>query len=140
MKEERLMILEMVKEGTISADEAAKLLRTVGNESEEKILEDKFDAFYTNVDSFAKDLKRRAESAYYKAEPKIKVATKKTLEKTVDLMQDVSEKLKGTVNKLEEELEDLGEKIEETCEKAEEKIEDVADEVEEMINDLKKDL
>lgn len=139
MKEERLMILEMVKEGKISADEAAKLLKTVSNEAsnEEKVLEDKFEAFYSNVDSFAKDLKRRAENAYHKAEPKIKVATKKTLEKTVDLMQDVSEKLKGTVNKLEDELEEM---VENTSEKVEEVIENVTDEVEEMINDLKKDL
>jgi len=128
MKEERLMILEMLKEGKISAEEAAKLLKTVGDSPsrEERALEDKFETFYMNVDSFAKDLKKRAETAYYKAEPKIKVATKKTLEKTVDLMQDVSEKLKATVNKLEDE--------------AEEKIDTLAEEAIEIVEELKKDL
>lgn len=127
MKEERLMVLEMLKEGKINVDEAEKLLKTVGVVSkEEKDLEDKFTAFYSNVDSFAKDLKRRAEIAYTKAEPKVKIATKKTLEKTVTLMQDVSEKLKNAANKIEDEA---IEKIEETTEKVKDIVEEVKKEL-----------
>ena len=138
MKEERLMVLEMLKEGKISVDEASQLLKTVGEvaSKEEKELEDKFTAFYSNVDSFAKDLKRRAEVAYYKTEPKVKMATKKTLEKTVTLMQDVSEKLKSAASKIEDDLE---EKVEAATEKVEETISETTEKVKEMVHELKKD-
>ena len=115
LKEERIMILEMVRENKISADDATKLLNSLGDggksttshhfDSEE--IEEKFNKFYNNVDAFAKDLKGRLGEAYKKAEPKVKTATKKVMEKTADVMEDLSKSINDGAKKVHKYTDDV---------------------------------
>ena len=106
LKEERIMILEMVKENKISTEDATKLLSSLQGEKlvnfDNEELEEKFSKFYSSVDSFAKDLKTRLDKAYKDAEPKVKNATKKVMEKTANVMGDLSTSLNESVKKMEE--------------------------------------
>lgn len=122
LKEERIMILEMVRENKITADEATKLLNSLsesvaststaiisGFDSEE--LEEKFDKFYGSVQTFANDLKGRLGDAYKKAEPHVKSTTKKVMEKTATVMEDLSKTIHDGAKKVQDlsdvELEDV---------------------------------
>ena len=122
LKEERMMILEMVKDGKISADDAVKLLEGMqpsgrpknnfSNYDNEEI-EEKFNKFYQNVDGFAKDLKSKLDGAYRDVEPKIKSTTKKIMEKTACAMEDLSKSISDSARKMEEKMEEKWEKFEE---------------------------
>lgn len=123
LKEERIMILEMVRENKITADEATKLLNALAEnastssiptfDSEE--LEEKFDKFYGSVKVFTDDLKERLECAYKKAEPHVKATTKKVMEKTAEVMEDLSKTIHDSAKKVQDlsevELEDISDDI-----------------------------
>ena len=112
-KDERIMILEMVREGKVSADEATQLLnalcenRPSYSHFDSEDLEDKFNKFYQTVDCFAKDLKVKLEGAYKKAEPKVKTATKKVMEKTAVVMEDLSKSINEGAKKVHEYTEEV---------------------------------
>ena len=125
LREERIMILEMVREGKISTEDATKLLNSIGagsgtKEVDQEEIEEKFNRFYNSVDSFAKDLKDRFGKVYKDAEPKVKDVTKKAMVKTASLMEELSEKISESVSKLEETAEELREEADELLDEEDE--------------------
>ena len=106
MKDERLMILEMVKEGKISPDDATKLLNSLqGCKVEDSIefdVEEKFNKFCNSMEVFAKDMKDKLGHAFKEAEPTVKKATKKAMEKTICVLDDVSKSLNESVKNMDQ--------------------------------------
>ena len=105
MKDERIKVLEMVEQGKINVDEAAKLLEAlkatedVDNSSD---FQEKINAFSQNVESFAKDVGDKMGTAFKGMEPKIRKATKVVVEKTANLVDDISKALNESLKNLEE--------------------------------------
>ncbi|MCL1936449.1 MAG: hypothetical protein FWF57_08790 [Defluviitaleaceae bacterium] len=127
LKEERIMILEMVKENKIGPDDGVKLLNSL-NESKGAFyssdsIEEKFSKFHSSIDSFAKEVKSKIDSAYHSAEPKVKDATKKVVEKTANMVEELSKKLNEGVKKLEETEEKIEDKTETTIVRIKEAVE-----------------
>ncbi|MCL1995992.1 MAG: hypothetical protein FWG63_07295 [Defluviitaleaceae bacterium] len=125
LKEERLMVLEMLREEKIDADDAIKLLDSLqsgkgksyedfDNENAED-LERKFDKFYASVDTFAKDLKQKLDKAYKETEPKFKKATKVAMEKTAVAIENLSKTLNESAKKMDEQAERSDTKDSECC-------------------------
>lgn len=106
LKEERIMILNMVQDGKLTTDEATKLLNALrvgtlevesGFDMEEKIYK-----FTKSVDSFAKDVTGKLGTAFKDAEPKLKKATKTAVEKTAKVIDDISKSLNDSLKSMEE--------------------------------------
>ena len=101
LKEERMLILEMIREGKISTDEATKLLKSIGNarDTSERAdidnteFEEKLDKFYDNVNTFTKDIKEKVGSAYETSKPVVKDHAQKVLTKTAQMLDHLSKKL-----------------------------------------------
>jgi len=96
-KEERMMVLEMLKEGAISVDESIKLLgaldsckKSDGFEYSSGDMDEKFERFASNVDTFAKDVSEKAKTTYKDLEPKIKSGTRTVLSKTISVLDDIN--------------------------------------------------
>lgn len=118
-KEERMMILNMVQDGKLTSDEAAKLLDAlkVGTPEVEHTfdMEEKIHKFTQSVDSFARDVTDKLGTAFKDAEPKIKKATKKAVEKTASVIDDISKSLNDSLKNMEEnELKDKSSDIDVT--------------------------
>jgi glutamate synthase domain-containing protein 1 len=102
MNEERMKILEMVEEQKISVEQAIQLLEALkergGNhahfhkmrQQNKAEFEAKLQKFAENIDSFAKDFGGRMEDAFKDMEPKIKTATKTVVERTAEIVNDIS--------------------------------------------------
>jgi len=118
-KEERLMVLEMLSEGTITVDESIKLLSALDTCKNDGFefnangeMEEKFEKFKASADSFAREVGEKAKTTYKDLEPKIKSGTKTVLEKTINVLGDIS-------CSLTESLENMKRAESEACEKAE---------------------
>jgi len=99
-KEERLIILNTLREGNISVDEAIKLLNVLDGCKDSSFeftshgeMEEKFEKFTSNVESFAKDVGEKAKTTYKDLEPKLKSGTKTVLEKTISVLGDINNSL-----------------------------------------------
>ena len=99
-KEERLIILNTLREGNITVDEAIRLLGVLdgckgdGMEfSSSGEMEEKFEKFTQGLDSFAKEVGEKAKTTYKDFEPKIKSGTKTVLEKTISVLGDINTSL-----------------------------------------------
>jgi len=108
MKKERIKILNMLEEGKISVDDAAKLLESLRTGAGDfewspdyEDAEEKLRQFSKSVDSFARDFSERFSVVFKEVEPKLKSATKIVLEKTVSLLDDVSRSLHEAANNME---------------------------------------
>ena len=115
MKKERLKVLDMVEKGTISVEEASKLLENLalGQQTyrEHELVEDLEESashFAKSVESFLKDVGGKVGEKYKDMEPKIRVATQKVVEKTAGLMDDLSKSLHESAKNMEANL-DKGE-------------------------------
>jgi hypothetical protein len=88
MKEERMMILKMVDEGKISADDGVKLLKALNKsvDTEEK-LSKAAKQFKSKVGDFAKE-----------AEPKVKKAAHDIKIKSGEVAEVIGEKIKNKMN------------------------------------------
>jgi hypothetical protein len=88
MKEERMMILKMVDEGKISADDGVKLLKALNKsvDTEEK-LSKAAKQFKSKVGDFAKE-----------AEPKVKKAAHDIRVKSGEVAEVIGEKIKNRMN------------------------------------------
>lgn len=107
LKEERLKILDLLEQGKIKSGEATELLGAlkVGNPEEHARsidLEDKFNKFCKSLDIFAKDVSDKVGEFYKDVEPKVKEVTKKTIEKTVTVVDDLSKTLNESLKSMEE--------------------------------------
>ena len=102
-KEERLIILNMLKESKITVDESIKLLNAIDNAGAENCcsfdfgsnvnMEDKFEKFTSTLDSFAKEVGEKAKTTYKDLEPKLKSGTKTVIEKTICVLGDINNSL-----------------------------------------------
>jgi len=101
-KEERIIILNMLKDGKITVDESIKLLNALdsGEESSGSFdfdgsinMDDKFEKFTSTLDSFAKDVGEKAKTTYKDLEPKLKSGTKTVIEKTISVLGDINQSL-----------------------------------------------
>ena len=112
MKKERLKVLEMVEEGKITVDEAAKLLENLALSSaspgQEAVddMEERIHAFSRAVDAFAKDFGSRISETCKNCEPAFRNATKKVVEKTAVIMDDISKSLHESLNNMEANIND----------------------------------
>ncbi len=98
MKEERVMILKMIEEGKISADDGVKLLNALKGENgsfKKKDFEEKFSKAAKSLDAFAKDFKGKVEEFAKDAEPKVKEASQVVWEKTASAFDDLSKTIKN---------------------------------------------
>ena len=122
MKEERLLILNLLNDGKINVDEAAKLLDALNTASEPKKgkhkhhsasysskfdeydFEEKFKKFSQSVDSFSKDVSERVSVAYKEFEPKFRKTAKTVMEKTAAAVDDLAKTLNESVKNMEEKM------------------------------------
>ena len=111
MSEERMKILQMVEEQKLSVEQAIKLLdavkeqhphvRRVQQSFEKADFEAKLTKLANNIESFAKDFGGKMEVTFKDMEPKIKKATKTVVEKTADLVNDISKAINESISKAE---------------------------------------
>ena len=111
MKQERIKILEMLEQGKITVDDATKLFEALkdlgGNYTGEYWnSEEKLGKFSNNVDEFAKDFGSRIRTTYKEIEPKLKKASKKVVEKTAVIIDEISKSLNEKLKNMEETSED----------------------------------
>lgn len=99
MKEERLMILKMVEDGKISADDAVKLMNSLNSTDglKECDVEEKLRRVARNMDSFTKDLRDKISSMAKDVEPKFRSTTKAVIEKTSEVVDEFAKNLKDAV-------------------------------------------
>ena len=84
MKEERMLILTMLNEGKITADEAVNLLNALAKSADGK---------GSDFDNFAKGVKFRATSFAERAEPKVKKAAKGFKQKSAEVFGNLKERI-----------------------------------------------
>ncbi|MCL1987658.1 MAG: hypothetical protein FWG64_06780 [Firmicutes bacterium] len=105
MKDERLKVLSLLEEGKINAEEAGRLLDTLNQSDARKFInedtadqvEEKFQRFAKNAEAFAKEFGQKASNAYKDVEPKLKKASQTILEKTAEIIDDISTTLHNTI-------------------------------------------
>ena len=140
-REERMKILEMVSEGTITVDESIKLLQLLHepnyDDGEPQVtMEDRLNKFAQSVEDFSKEVGNKVSGAYKDVEPKFKQATRGIVEKTVSLLDDVSGSLKESLDNInaqedceDEDCDEFVDVVGEVEEKVEEKVEEVKDNI-----------
>lgn len=104
MSDERLMVLKMIDDGKINAEEGVKLLKAIGKSGleTEADIEDRLSKFSQSVDSFSKDIRERVESFAKDVEPKFKKTSKVVIEKTASILDDLSKTLNETIKNIDE--------------------------------------
>ena len=111
MKQERMKILELLDQGKITAGEAANLLEALkASDIQERLWDDdtkrsvqeKVNQFSQNVESVSKDVGEKLESAFKEIEPKLRTVTKVVVEKTANIVDEISKSLNETLKNLEE--------------------------------------
>ena len=113
LKDERMMILQMVNDGKINSEDAAKLLTSLTendpgitgpgpNIKPDVDVADKFNKFCGTVENFAKNVGEKASKAIKDAEPHVKEATKKAMKKTACALEDISKTLQTNLQNMEE--------------------------------------
>ncbi|MCL2564873.1 MAG: hypothetical protein FWE24_03560 [Defluviitaleaceae bacterium] len=125
-KEERLIILNTLRDGKITVDESIKLLNAIDGCHEgfefggsNVNVEEKFEKFTSSLDSFAKEVGEKAKTTYKDLEPKLKSGTKTVIEKTMSVLGDINKSLEESLEnmkKAEEEEEKCNENCVENCE------------------------
>ncbi|MDR1532234.1 MAG: hypothetical protein LBS62_08640 [Clostridiales bacterium] len=106
MKREREKILEMVEEGKITADDAVKLLEALAKSRQgwdwnEYIDKEDVDDKLQRLSSAAKEFGDKMSAAFKDVEPKLKQTTRKVVEKTVDIVDELSRSLSDYLKNLE---------------------------------------
>ena len=101
---ERMKVLELVEKGTITADEAAKLIESLGSPkfiSKEKRddIEEKFQQFSKDVNKFAKEAGCKIQEFYKEVEPKIKKASQVALEKCANTLDSLAKSIHESLEK-----------------------------------------
>lgn len=106
MQEERIMVLKMLEDGKINVEDAMKLLDTLNVnlkscDKKSVDIEDKIKKLSKCVDSIAKDLGDKVGNAYKNMEPKLKKTTQCVVQKTAEVVRELSNKLSDASDKLE---------------------------------------
>jgi len=101
---EKMRVLEMLENGKITADEAAKLLEVLGKpvfmskETRENV-EEKLHHFAQDVTKFAKDAGCKMQELYKEVEPKIKKASQSALEKAASALDGLACSISESIEK-----------------------------------------
>jgi len=101
---EKMRVLEMLENGKITADEAAKLLEVLGKpafmskETRENV-EEKLHHFAQDVTKFAKDAGCKMQELYKEVEPKIKKASQSALEKAASALDSLACSISESIEK-----------------------------------------
>ena len=112
MQEERIMVLQMLQDGKINVDDATRLLDTLSSTHNKHCdkksidLEDKIKKLSKCVDSVAKDLGDKVGNVYKNMEPKLKKTTQCVVQKTADVVRELSNKLSEASEKLDDNSQD----------------------------------
>ena len=105
MKKERMKILNMVEEGKISVDEAAKLMESLSQFEHSEVEEvaddfrEKCEQFSKSMDGFAKEFGTKVNDVYKEMEPKLKSMTRSLVEKTATVVDDISKSIHESLEK-----------------------------------------
>jgi len=105
---EKMRVLELLENGKISADEAAKLLEVLGGsrlmskETRDNV-EEKLQKFGQDVSKFAKDAGCKLQEFYKASEPKIKKASQSALEKAAAALDGLACSISESLEKVEAE-------------------------------------
>ena len=103
-KSEKMRVLDLLESGKITADEAARLLETLGgaafiSKDARDNLEEKVSKFAQEVNTFAKDVGCKLQEMYKDVEPKIKKASQNALEKAAAVLDDLANNINDSVEK-----------------------------------------
>ena len=104
---EKMRVLELLEAGKITADEAAKLLETLGNsrfvsrETRDNV-EEKLHNFANDVNKFAKDVGCKMQEFYKNQEPKIKKVSHNALEKAAAALDSLAKSIGNSIDRAEE--------------------------------------
>ncbi len=103
MKEERMMILNMLESGKVSAEEAARLLEVIGKGKEKEEccsskfsqdVEEKVQQLGATVDIWAKELAEKMDGVIREVEPKLKKVTQIIVEKTAATIDEIAQTMR----------------------------------------------
>jgi len=103
---EKMRVLEMLENGKITADDAAKLLevlggsRIVSKETRENV-EERLHQFAQDVTKFAKDAGCKMQVFYKEVEPKLKKASQTALEKAAAALDSLACNISESIEKSE---------------------------------------
>ena len=103
---EKLKVLELLENGKITADEAARLLEVLGNsrivskETRENV-EEKLHQFACSVNKYAKEAGCKIQELYKQAEPKLKKASQGALEKAASALDNLAHNISDSLEKSE---------------------------------------
>jgi len=92
---EKMRVLEMLENGKITAEEAAKLIEVLGKgslvskETRENV-EEKLHQFAADVTKFAKEAGCKMQEMYKQVEPKLKKGCQSALEKTAEALDKLA--------------------------------------------------
>ena len=105
---EKMRILDMLEKGTITPDDAVKLMEAVGpsrppfiNPQTRANMDERFQKFTKDVHIFAKDVGCKAQEFYKDVEPKVKKATQTALERTAAVLDSLAKKLNESLESCE---------------------------------------
>jgi len=105
MSNEKMRVLDLLDAGKITADEAAKLLESLGSsygfmskETRENV-EDKLKHFAQDCGKLAKEVGCRVHEFYKGVEPKIKKASQTALEKAACVLEDLAGNISQSLEK-----------------------------------------
>ncbi|MCL2603997.1 MAG: hypothetical protein FWD90_05925 [Defluviitaleaceae bacterium] len=101
---EKMRVLDMLENGKITADEAARLLESLGrgrlfDKEQRENVEEKLRCFAADVNKFARDVGEKVQVMYKNVEPKIKKASQTALEKAAAALDELAQTIHGSLEK-----------------------------------------
>jgi polyhydroxyalkanoate synthesis regulator phasin len=101
---EKMRVLDMLENGKITADEAARLLESLGrarifDKEQRENMEEKFKCFAQDVNRFARDVGEKVQIMYKNVEPKIKKAGQTALEKAAAALDELAHTIHDSLEK-----------------------------------------
>ena len=105
---EKMRVLDMLENGKINAEEAARLLESLGrapifNKEQRDNVEEKIRCFAADVNKFARDVGEKVQVMYKNVEPKIKKASQSALEKAAAALDELAQTIHSSLEKTGEE-------------------------------------
>lgn len=98
---EKMRVLDLLENGKITAEEAARLLESLGSKSSQ--VEDKLHRFAADVNKFAKEVGEKVQVMYKNVEPKIKKAGHTALEKAATALDELAHTIHEALEKADKE-------------------------------------
>ncbi|MCL2204704.1 MAG: hypothetical protein FWB88_12280 [Defluviitaleaceae bacterium] len=101
---EKMRVLDLLEQGKINAEEAARLLESLGkprvfDKEQREHMEEKFQKFAGDVNKFAKELGEKVQVMYKNVEPKIKKASQTALEKAAAALDELAHTIHDSLEK-----------------------------------------